>query len=293
MNSAMRIVFAAAVGLSACSTHAATGTATPATLQSMLNSARAGDTITLAAGDYAPVRVDSKKWSPAVTIEAGAARMTQVALNDVSGVIWRGGTFDGKDTVRTAWSAGKSDHITVDGLKFSHYLRNGVVINESSDIRLVNNLISESGSDGFDIALSRRIVIDHNECRDATPTPGAHPDCIQLWSRPNAPPVADVTITNNTISGDTQGITGFNHVRGGVDDGGFDRIRVEDNHVTVKYWHGITFYNCRSCIARRNRVDTMPNGRIKAWIKFIASDVEACGNVVSAYSENEDKRCKS
>ncbi len=293
MKSTMRIVFMASIGLAACSTHAATGTATPETLQSMLNSARSGDTITLAAGDYPPIHVEDKKWSPAVTIEARAGRMTQVGFNGVSGLVWHGGTFDGKDTLRTAWSAGTSDHVTVEGLTLTHYTRNGIVIGDSSDMRIANNLISDSGSDGIDVATSRRVVIDHNECRAPAPTDGAHPDCIQLWSRSTAPPVADVTITNNTISGNTQGITMFNHIRNGVDDGGFDRIRVEDNHVSVAQWHGISLYACRACVVRRNRVDTIPNGRIQAWIKFIESDVEACGNVVSAYGLAEDKHCKN
>jgi len=293
MKTALRFALAVTVALAACGTHAATGTATPGTLQSMLNSARGGDTITLAPGDYPAIEVKNKKCSPAVTIEAGAGRMTQVGFNEVSGVVWHGGTFDGKDTLRTAWSAGKSDHVTVEGLTLGNYTRNGIIIGESSDVRIAHNVISASGSDGIDIALSRRVVIDHNECRGPTPTDGAHPDCIQLWSRPNAPPVADITITNNVVSGNTQGITAFNHVRDGVDDGGFDRIRIEDNHVNVAQWHGITVYNCRACVVRRNRVDTIPNGRITAWIKFIESDVEACGNVVSGYGTNEDKRCKN
>jgi hypothetical protein len=293
MRSAIRSMVAAAfAGVAACSGHAANVTATPGTVEALINAARGGDRIVLAPGDYAPLSIKGKTWSPALTVEAAAGRMKHVEFNYVSGIVWHGGTFDGGDTITNAFGAGHSDHVTVDGLRMSHYTRNNISLGESSDARIVNNLITDSGSDGIDIALSRRVLVDHNECRDTNPTPGAHPDCIQMWSRPTAPPVADITITNNTVSGDTQGITGFNHIRDGVDDGGFDRIRVEDNKVAVKQWHGITLTNCRSCVVRRNRVDTIPNGRIQAWIKFIESDVEACGNVISAYGEKEDKRCK-
>ncbi len=258
----------------------------------MIDAAKGGDTITLAPGDYAPIRIDKHSWSPPLTIDASAAQMAQVAFNDVSGLVWHGGTFDGKDTIHTGWSAGTSDHVTIDGATMRHFTRNGIILGNVSDARITNNVIADSGADGIDIAMSRRVVIDHNECRDTAPTPGAHPDCIQLWSRPTAPPVADITITNNKATGDTQGITMFNHIRGGVDDGGFDRIRVENNTISVKQWHGIAMYNCRDCVIRNNRVDTIPNGRIKAWIKTVdSSNVKACGNVASGWSRSVDKRC--
>ncbi|UAJ10376.1 right-handed parallel beta-helix repeat-containing protein [Glacieibacterium megasporae] len=283
---------AVAIALSACGGHAATTTATPETAKAVIDAAKGGDTITLAPGDYAPMRIDKHVWSPPLTIEASAARLAQVAFNDVTGVVWHGGTFDGKDTTHTGWSAGTSDHVTIDGATFRHFTRNGIIIGKVSDARITNNTITDSGSDGIDIAESRRVLIDHNECRDTLPTPGAHPDCIQLWSRPTSPPVADITITNNKASGDTQGITMFNHIRGGVDDGGFDRVRVENNTIAIKEWHGIAMYSCRECVIRNNRVDTIPNGRIKAWIKSADSDgVKACGNVATAWSRSVDKRC--
>nr|WP_295663381.1 right-handed parallel beta-helix repeat-containing protein [Polymorphobacter sp.] len=290
----MRLGLAVAgMALSACGGHAATTTATPETAKAVIDAARGGDTIKLAPGDYAPIRIDKHNWSPQLTIDASAAQLAQVAFNNVTGVVWHGGTFDGKDQTHTGWSAGTSDHVTLDGATFRHFTRNGIVLGKVSDARITNNIIADSGSDGIDVAESRRVVIDGNECRDTAPTPGAHPDCIQLWSRPTSPPVADITITNNKASGDTQGITMFNHVRGGVDDGGFDRVRVENNTISVKQWHGIAMYSCRECVIRNNRVDTIPNGKIKAWIKSVASDdVKACGNVASGWSKSVDKRCK-
>ena len=75
-------------------------------------------------------------------------------------------------------------------------------------------------SDGIDVSLSRNIVIDCNACTEFRPAPGAHPDCFQLWSRPAAPPTADIVITSNSAVGDMQGISLFNHVRDGTNDGG-------------------------------------------------------------------------
>lgn len=292
MKSSMRFVMAAAASLAACGSHAATSTSTPETLQAMIAAARGGDKITLAPGDYPVMRFKDKKWDPPLTIDASAGRMAQVAFFGVSGIIWHGGTFDGNDMLSSAWSVSHSDHFTVDGLTMRHYKRNGIGIDTSSDGKITNNLITNSGSDGIDIALSRRLLLDHNECRDTKPTEGAHADCIQMWSRPTQPPVADITITNNRVSGDTQGFTGFNHIRDGVDDGGYDRIVFEHNSGAITSWHGIAISPCRDCVIRYNRIDTIPSGRIKAWIKAEGPNLVMCGNVASAWSKNVDKPCK-
>ncbi len=292
MKTSMRIAMLAAASLGACGGHAATRSATPETLQAIIAAAHGGDTITLAAGDYPAFRITGKTWDPPLTIDASAGRMEQVALNTVSGLVWHGGSFDGKDTLRTAWGAAKSDHVAVDGLTVRHYTRNGLAFDTVSDGKITNNLITDSGSDGIDIALSRRVLIDRNECRDTKPTEGAHPDCIQMWSRPTQPPVADITITNNKVTGDTQGFTGFNHIRDGVDDGGFDRIIIEHNSGAVTNWHGIAISPCRDCVVRYNHIDTIPNGRIKAWIKASGPNLVMCGNVATAWSKGEDAPCK-
>jgi hypothetical protein len=95
-------------------------------------------------------------------------------------------------------------------------------------------------SDGIDVSLSRNIVIDCNACTEFRPAPGAHPDCFQLWSRPAAPPTADIVITSNSAVGDMQGISLFNHVRDGANDGGFDRVLTRGNIVLNTYGDGIS-----------------------------------------------------
>ena len=145
-------------------------------------------------------------------------------------------------------------------------VRNGIGMSEVSDARLIGNTFSEMGSDGIDIALSRRIFVDGTRCHDFKPTPGAHADCIQLWSRPNAPPTADITIINTVAAGDMQGVTAFNHVRNGVDDGGFDRITFANNDIRITYAQAVSLYDCRDCIARDNFVDTWPQAHNRARV---------------------------
>jgi hypothetical protein len=74
------------------------------------------------------------------------------------------------------------------------------------------------------VAQGWRGRIEGNVCDAFRPLNGEHPDCVQLWSRPDAAPTSDIVIRGNRAYGPTQGFSGFNHVRNGVDDGGFDRI---------------------------------------------------------------------
>lgn len=288
---------AAAVLAGSTLTAAATIIATPATVVDVISHAAAGDTVKLAPGNYDPFALKQHRWSQPVIIDATAATLRSVRLNDISGLTWRGGTFDGGEAERYGLNVQFSDHIVVDSVKFSHFLRNGLNIGSVSDGRVVNNSFFDSGSDGIDIALSRRIVVDHNRCTDFHPTPGAHPDCIQLWSRPTAPPTADIVISNNQAIGDMQGFTMFNHVRNGVDDGGFDRITIENNLARVTNYNGIAVSACRQCIVRHNRVESLPNPaypRTRAWIKVDTSGgTISCDNLAVSFPNDPGRgRCR-
>lgn len=280
---------------------AAATVATPATLAEVLRGAAAGDTVTLAAGSYDAVAVKDRHWSPPVTVDAAAAQLRGVKLTNVSGLTWHGGTFDGGDVERYGISFYMSDHFVVDGATFHHFTRNGINLGLVSDARITNNGITDSGSDGIDVAMSRRIVLDHNRCADFHPTPGAHPDCIQMWSHAEQPPTADITLTNNEAIGDMQGFTAFNHIKPDatgrqVDEGGFDRIVVEYNHARVMTYHGVTINACRNCIVRHNRAETMPNPavpRLRTWIHADGAGLIFCDNHAEAFPGGPgSERCR-
>ena len=281
---------------------AAATVATPATFADLLDRAAPGDTIQLAAGSYDAIQLKDRHWSPPVTVDATAARLRGLRLSNVSGLTWHGGTFDGGDVERNGINVNVGDHLIVDGATFSHFVRNGVGLGTVSDARLTNNRFTDMGSDGIDIALSRRIVVDHNHCTDFHPTPGAHPDCVQLWSRPTQPPTADITITDNEAIGDMQGFTAFNGVHpdatgARVGDGGFDRIIVERNVARVSTYHGVTIDDCRHCIVRHNHAESLPNAvspRVRAWIRVdrgedtIDCDNHAVGGVTTGSGRCRD-----
>jgi hypothetical protein len=272
---------ASALLVSACTVSAATVTATPDNVKDVILAAQAGDTVRLAAGSYQPISIKNKGWSQPVVVDASAARLQSVEMASVNNLIWRGGIFDGTTSQRWGVMARASQNVGVEQAQFSHYLRAGIVFDHVSGGRIARNLFSDMGSDGADIALSDHIVVDGNECRDFTPTDGAHPDCIQAWSRPTAPPTSDLTITNNRMTGMMQGISLFNHKRGGVDDGGFDRIVITGNVVRVGFPNGISTFDCRACTIRDNVVDGMPGGSVRATLRTDRSNVMACKNGVA------------
>jgi len=268
---------------------AAAVVATPATIDSVVNTVRPGETITLAPGSYPPFKVRDRHWSPAITVEANGAELRQVRFDNVSGVNWHGGTFDGGDTVLHGFAIIIGDHVNVDGGTFRHHALVGLLLGQVTDARLTNNVFTDSGSDGIDIAMSQRVIIDHNRCTDFKPNPGAHADCIQLWSKPNFPPVADIVVSNNVAIGDMQGFTGF--------DGPYDHITIENNVAKVAAWHGVALFDCTHCIVRHNRVESLPNPKyptMRAWIKTLrGTDVIECDNRAKDYPDDAGrKKCK-
>ena len=294
-------VFAPLLGLVALAATpgcAATGPATPDNVNAVIAGARAGDVIRLTPGNYGQIVVKGKEWKPALVIEAGDAVIDRVTLEAVTGLHWRGGRFDGHDSGTTGLSMGNSRDVAVEGGDFRNYTRNGVIVIKSRDVVVRRNNFTGMGSDGMQVAQAQRVLIEANHCEAFRRTEKAHPDCIQMWSRPNLPPTSDVVIRDNTMSGIMQGISMFNHVRDGVDDGGFDRVSVIGNDVKISlYYHGIAAYNCRECLIRDNRVETIPTtgSRARAWIRPAGEgSVTMCGNKIPSFPTSDgQQKCKA
>lgn len=162
-------------------------------------------------------------------------------------------------------------------------LRIGLVLTRVDGFKVSGNAFSRMSSDGMDYPQSRNGLIERNVCKDMVIKGSFHPDCIQLWSRLPEPPVADIIIRKNTVIGTSQGISLFNHQRKGVDDGGFDRITIEDNDLTLAFPNGISLANGRSSIVRNNRVRTLPGAKFQTMIRIKdGAGTVRCGNVVAA-----------
>ena len=273
--------------------------------EQMIAAARPGDSIVLPASTGGSLLITNRNFSPAIRIDANAATLNEIVIRNSSGIridrgriVGRGGRSYGVNIVA-------SRDIRIANMTITGAHR-GIVIGRSQGILVSGNTLTGLISDGINIALSSNVRVERNSCSNFSPAPnvfteggdrvadGDHPDCIQAWSRPDSAPVSDVVITGNRMSGRMQGIFFGNHVRGGVDDGGFDRITIEDNVVTASSSHGITLTDARSSVVRRNVISTVPGAvstrppynPLKATLRIVRpTNVEACGNQVADQAE--------
>ena len=270
--------------------------ADPGSLNSVLAAAHPGDTVRLVAGRYDTVRIRSRTFDPPLTVDASQATLAGVAITNSTGIRWTGGTLQGDPASTVAanygFYAAVSSAITIDSVHLSTY-RVGIVFDRVTGGAITGNWLARMTTDGADLAASRQITIARNACSDFAPTPGAHPDCIQLWSTPTSPPTADITITANSTVGSMQGISLFNPATNGVDDGGFDRVSITGNTVLTTYSDGITVGDCRGCSVRNNSVNSLPNYIGKAQLYITGGSVEQCGNVVPMVPRQGTPPCSS
>ena len=270
--------------------------ADPTTLTSTLAAAHPGDTVRLVAGKYGPVTIKSRAFDPPLTIDASSATVAGVVIRDSSGISWTGGTLQGDPaaygTITYGLRATSSSNITVSGVHISDY-RAGVVFGQVSGGAVTGNWLTRMWSDGIDLAASRGITVSRNACSEFAPAPEAHPDCIQLWSVAGSPPTGDITITANSAVGAMQGISLFDHVIDGVDEGGFDRVSITGNTVLNTYGDGISVYSCRSCSVRNNSVNSLPNYLHRAQLYVTGGSVDQCGNTVTMVPRQSTPPCAS
>lgn len=178
--------------------------------------------------------------------------------------------------------------IEVTGNTFTGF-RSGLAFSRVDGFKIINNTYTDMRSDGMQFGESRNGVIEGNTCQGTRIRDKEHPDCIQMWSRPTSLPTSDMVIRKNRMEGGTQGIGMFNHVRNGVNDGGFDRIVIEDNDIDISFPQGIALYEGRDSTVRNNRVRTQPGARFMATIN-VAPEVQRCGNVIASAAGKPGKK---
>lgn len=275
---------------------------TSSVAQAMVLAARPGQTITLPAGDHGALVLSNLRFDQPIRINASAARFSSIVIRSSRGITIDGGTVIGPGGRSYGVHVDRSTGISINGMAITGAHR-GMVIARSVNVQAVGNQFVGLLSEGVNIAQSQRILIERNVCRNFNPIQptynadgsllrdGDHPDCIQGWSRPDAPPTSDVRIIGNRAEGYMQGVFFGNHVRDGVDDGGFDRITIRDNIVRVSMPNGISLSAARNSEVINNQVLTIPgsmsvrdpNRSIRANLNIRNGvNVRACGNRVDA-----------
>ncbi len=296
------------VGFTACTLYvpvtAATIVVTPDNFTAAFKAASGGDILRLV-GTFGATRLASEKFSKVVTLDATKAVFTNtLQMTDVSNVKVIGGTFNIAGNAIYTKAAliynGSNvwfDRTTVNGeagqygVTFNgttnaevsagkfHGLRAGVLFGSVTNGIATKNKITASDSDGIDISDSHFVTASYNSCSAGNPGPGAHADCIQLWSVAGNPLQSDIIVTHNLATGPTQGFTSFQAGGGGL------RIQMTYNMVNTSASQGIACYDCYDSIITNNHVSTMPGSAHKTNLSVIGGNNNTvAGNIVQSYS---------
>jgi nitrous oxidase accessory protein NosD len=239
---------------------------TQGSIAGALNVAAPGDTIILLPGGYGVVALPRKSWQTPINIDARAATMSGVVFFKTGGVNWTGGTIIGTGY---GVSISNSERISVSATDVSGGTR-GIVINNSTDVKVLRNKLHGLRTDGVDI-VGQRILVEGNQIWDMSPAPADHPDGIQMWNATGSQ-TRDVTIRGNIITGAMQGIFGRST---GVP---LSNIVVTGNRVTVDYPNGIVVTNTEDSIITGNVVRSQ--GSFKVNLRVDGANLMACGNTV-------------
>lgn len=251
---------------------------TPATAAAALSAAQPGDIINLTPGSY---RIAiTRKWAPPITINAGSATVL-LTYKNASGVIFNNGIAQnalGSGPAGYGISAILSDNLVFNGVVFKNNQR-ALVLDRSHHITVDKADLTGMRIDGIDIAAgSHDIIVSNSKCY-AFNTGTTHPDCIQGWSRPGLI-TYNVKVLNNFSTGDNQGIFFGNHIRNGINDGGFDNIVIDSNRVEGLNWpRGITLADCRKCAVTNNVTARLPGAPHIISITWPGSTGVFTGNV--------------
>jgi len=249
-------------------------------LTQAMKTASPGATIVLAPGDYGQISLSDLKFETPVTLVAQNVRTTGFVLKNVAGLRINGMTvtLDQPDAGRLAVDDSQdiqfsglvaqglatgqglyftnSSGVRVEKSSFSGF-RNGVVLSGCHDAVIEGATFRRLGADGVTSAGASRLLIKDNDFADFAPTPGSHPDAVQLFTRNATASAEDITIVGNRIRRGSGGI--------------MQGIFITDQTGALPY---------RRVVIRDNVIEgSMYNGIAVAH----AEDVEVSGNTVQPY----------
>ncbi len=191
---------------------------TQSQLKSALNSAKGGDTISLAAGNYGTLSLSGSnyKYSSAVKITSASstneAVFNKLSLSNVANITFDNievkGSISGGHGVGSGARIQSSNNITIQNSEFKD-LAKAIQGWNDSNLKLVNNVLNNISYDGIVIGHSRTVLIQGNDINMQNGYGDIHRDGIQFYNQGSVAPASNVTIKNNSIStedGVTHGI---------------------------------------------------------------------------------------
>lgn len=232
------------------------------TLSLAMKTASPGATIVLAPGDYGQISLSDLKFDTPVTLVARDVQTTGLVLKNVAGLRIVGMSValdqpgagrlvvtDSQNIQFSGLSARglqkgqglsliQSRNVRVEKSSFSGF-RNGVVHSGCYDVAIEGNTFRGLGADGVTGSGTSRLLIKGNDFADFAPTPGSHPDAVQLFTRNTTASAEDITIVGNRIRRGSGGIMQGVFITDQVGSLPYRRVVIRDNIIEGSMYNGI------------------------------------------------------
>jgi Right handed beta helix region len=278
-----------------------------ADLMTALNSAHAGDTINLAAGNYGTVSLYGLHFNGTVTIQS-ADNANEAVINSLTVQSSSGISFSHVDLAMTGGGYGayvlSSQNIAFDsftaqgtpdstgaaqGVAFFARASSGVSVTnseisqvgvgivdlDSDHLTFANNYIHDVQSDGIDNAGSSNVVIAGNRFTNFHPVDGDHPDAIQFWAGSNGTAGNNITVADNVIT------RGNGDVMQGIFVEATQNISITGNAMAGTMYNGISVSTTTNALIQNNFVQGYNDMGSRIIARDASANVTVTGNTIS------------
>lgn len=303
-----RLLAATLAALLSTAAHAATLSATPASVYNLVKTAHPGDAVELDSGSYGALNLWAiPQAAPGVIIRPAAGATPQISAINADQSTWlifRG--LEVKVTAATQYAIaapGASnltfDHLTVhqadlsltgvgaflrnaSAITFSnsefHHLGVGLQALDSSAMTVSGNSLHDINSDAIDLYGTDKSTVSGNQIHDLRPGLGDHPDAIQLAATSTHPQPSGNVVSGNTYlrgSGDatTTGQGVF------VEDQA--NLTIRGNALRCPMYNGIGLSRVKGATISGNFVQGCPDMGTRIIVRGASDSVAITGNTVT------------
>lgn len=292
---------------------------TSAQLVAALSGARAGDVISLSAGDYSSVTIQNVNPSGTVTITSAdpsapatlhgfmvkassnlAFENLNLSLEATSSLtpfivfgsknitlshLDVGGQPLGSQAVSTGIMIRQSQSVSVSDSTF-HDLRFGVSMLDNTGVTITQSLFRDIRTDGIRGGGNSNVAITGNVFTNFHPSSDDHADAIQFWTTNTTASASNILVSGNVVDrGDGEAIQGI-FFRDQVGNLPFLNVTISDNAVLGGLYNGITASGVQGGSITNNIVAGFTDQ--DSWLRVQnSSGLSLTGNVVSGFVSDQ------
>lgn len=205
-------------------------------------------------------------YNPPITLILTGYTFGSWYPGDISGIVVRGGTFDGGDAHNAILGMFRNTKL----LGIATVRGTAAFAGGFENVYIENLDCSGSRSDCLDTSRAHGLEINGMNCHDPMPTPGAHPDCVQMRALTDGD-IDGVIFRNVYVGGHMQG----------VDDYGspmpLHHIVVDKLRAYIDMYGAMQFTSCKDCSVNDVIGTAMPGLRTVHLHPFNQADADAHG----------------